>query len=680
MSTMTDSIGRVLAGRYRIESALGTGASAHVFCARDIKLRRRVAIKLLHPALATDGAFLRRFRAEAQAAAALTHPHVLSVYDWGEDENGPFLVLEFLGGGSLRDLLDEGHHLSVAQAVPVGAQAAEGLAYAHGRGFVHRDIKPANLIFDEEGRLRIADFGLARALAEAALTEPAGATVGTARYAAPEQALGKLVDGRADVYALALVLYEAVTGVVPFTADTTISTLMARVGARLPGNDLLGPLGSVLRDAATPEVEDRLDASRLAHRLSELAARLPAPEPLPLEGSALGAARRRSVAAMDDAGVVDAGDRTEHGIQPSVLPTDAPGGSPGRVREGPSDPQADSDNSQLLAMASAVGVASEPREPAAPEGAAAGATRSPPGDQPRPRRRRLRTVGAVVLVLLLVGGGLAYGAIETKLFTPSHRLPDVVDLTIGQASTRLRPDHFPVSVSGRRSSVTVATGHVLREIPGAGASLKEGTGVLVVVSSGPPPVPVPSLAGLVGGCPAVTAKLVSAHLHTDCTYEHSTQVANGGVVDWNPKTKATEFSAVDVSISLGPPIVTYPSLSGITTCTGVTSAFAAVGLTAACTVEYSSTVPSGGLVSENPPNQAPEGSTVGIVLSKGPAPVPVPAIPSNGRLTDEIDALQSAGLVPGNVYGPANGRVFQTNPSPGQMVLPGTSVDIYTIS
>jgi serine/threonine-protein kinase len=292
----------------------------------------------------------------------------------------------------------------------------------------------------------------------------------------------------------------------------------------------------------------------------------------------------------------------------------------------------------------------------------------------------LRTIGAVVLVLLLVGGGLAYGAIETKFFTPSHRLPDVVDLTVGQASTRLRPDRFPVRVSGRHSSVTVATGHVLREVPGAGTSLKEGTGVFVVVSSGPPPVPVPSLAGLVGGCPAATAKLASAHLRADCTYEHSTQVANGGVVDWNPKTKATEFAAVNVSISLGPPIVTYPSLSGISTCTGVTSAFAAVGLTASCTVEYNSTVPSGGLVSENPPNQAPEGSTVDVVLSKGPAPVPVPAIPSNGRLTDEIDALQAAGLVPGNVYGPANGRVFQTNPSPGQMVLPGTSVDIYTIS
>src|SRR5580658_4557193 len=253
MATTTDSIGRVLARRYRIESALGSGTSATVYAAWDVVLQRRVAIKVLHPGLAADGGFLRRFRYEAQSAAALTHPHILSVYDWGEEDGGPFLVLEYLGGGSLRDLLDNDRRLSVSQAAAVGVQAAQGLAYAHGRGFVHRDIKPANLVFDEDGRLRIADFGLARALAEAALTEPSGAAVGTARYAAPEQALGRAVDGRADVYALGLVLYEAVTGVVPFTADTTAGTLMARVGARIPGHDGLGPLAEILEAAAAPE-------------------------------------------------------------------------------------------------------------------------------------------------------------------------------------------------------------------------------------------------------------------------------------------------------------------------------------------------------------------------------------------------------------------------------------------
>ena len=168
MPSITDSIGRVLGGRYRLVTAVGTGASAHVYLADDVSLHRRVAIKVLHPALAGDESFLRRFRAEARAVAALNHPNILQVFDWGEEGGAPYLVLEYLAGGSLRQVFDTGHRLTPEQAVHVGLEAAAGLDYAHRRGFVHRDIKPANLLFDADRRLRIADFGLARALAEAA--------------------------------------------------------------------------------------------------------------------------------------------------------------------------------------------------------------------------------------------------------------------------------------------------------------------------------------------------------------------------------------------------------------------------------------------------------------------------------------------------------------------------------
>jgi eukaryotic-like serine/threonine-protein kinase len=259
---------------------------------------------VLHAALADDESFLRRFRAEAQAAAALNHPHIMRVFDWGEAEDGPYVVLEHLAGGSLRDLLDRGVRLTPEQAVHVGLQTARGLDYAHRRGLVHRDIKPANLLFDDEGRVCIADFGLARALAEAAWTEPAGAVLGTARYASPEQAQGASVDGRADVYALALVLVEAVTGSVPFAADTTIATLMARVGATLEPAEELGPLGPVLQDAAAPDTDSRLDAAGLVAALERLAAELPAPAPVPV-----GAPDSPTVV-MDSS---SPGDLTEHG-------------------------------------------------------------------------------------------------------------------------------------------------------------------------------------------------------------------------------------------------------------------------------------------------------------------------------------------------------------------------------
>jgi serine/threonine-protein kinase len=373
---------------------------------------------------------------------------------------------------------------------------------------------------------------------------------------------------------------------------------------------------------------------------------------LPLVGSASHGARRRGSAA-GVARKVDSVDSTEHPVQ-------------------------DSESSEVMAMASAVGVATESLRSSrsATQESAAGAN----GTMPGRRRLRISVIKALIvaLVVALVAAGLALAAVQTKFFTPSHRLPNIVDLTVRQASVKLRADHLHLQAARRRSSVTVRVGRIIREIPAAGTSLKEGSDVSVVVSSGPPPVAVPSLTGLTGGCAAVTAALGASHLRPDCTYEHSTQVNDGGVIDWNPKTRAPEFSTVTVLISQGPPIVTYPSLSGITTCDGVTSAFTAAGLTASCSVQYSPTVPSGGVVSETPPNQAPEGSTVTVVLSKGPAPVAVPPIPADHKLTDEINALQNVGLVAGNVWGPASGRVFQTNPSPGQMVLPGTSVNIYT--
>ena len=251
LSRMSAAIGKVLGGRYRLVSPIGMGASAQVYLADDARLRRRVAVKVLHEALAQDAEFLRRFRAEAQAAAALNHPHIMAVYDWGE-EDVPFIVTEYLGGGSLRALLDTGATLTPSQALLVGIEAARALDYADRRGFVHRDIKPANLLFGDEGRLRIADFGLARALAEAAWTEPQGAVLGTARYAAPEQAKGENLTGKADVYSLALVIIESVTGRVPLVADTTIGTLMARVERPLEVPPEMGPLTRVLERAGRP--------------------------------------------------------------------------------------------------------------------------------------------------------------------------------------------------------------------------------------------------------------------------------------------------------------------------------------------------------------------------------------------------------------------------------------------
>lgn len=289
-----DLIGRVLAGRYRLIAPVGLGASAQVYMADDVRLRRRVAVKVLHPGLAGDPTFLRRFQAEAQAAAALNHPNVLAVYDWGrDDEPGagdavPFLVTEYLDGGSLRAILDQHHGdeartLSLSQTLVVGLEVCRGLHYAHTAGFVHRDIKPANLLLGEDHRLRIADFGLARALAEASWTEPEGVVLGTARYASPEQAAGLPIDARSDLYSLALVLVECVTGRVPHTADTTLGTLRARIDRDITvDRDTFGPLTELIEAVGRADPTTRISAARFGAGLMATAEHLAPPVPLDL--------------------------------------------------------------------------------------------------------------------------------------------------------------------------------------------------------------------------------------------------------------------------------------------------------------------------------------------------------------------------------------------------------------
>src|SRR5438552_13335925 len=283
-SAVTDLAGRVLAGRYLLHGSIGTGASGRVYVADDTRLRRRVAVKVLHAALAEDSAFLRRFRAEAQLAASLHHQHIVTVHDWGEDDV-PFMVLELLEGGSLRSMLDQNTLLTVSQAARVGRDVASALEYAHARGVLHRDIKPANLLFDEHGIVRVADFGLARALAEASWTEPSGAVFGTARYASPEQATGVQLDGRSDLYSLALVLVEAVTGTVPFAADTTLGTLTARTQRPLTAPEQLGPLAPIIDRAGAIDPDERYpNAATMRQAIADAADALPPPGPLALAG------------------------------------------------------------------------------------------------------------------------------------------------------------------------------------------------------------------------------------------------------------------------------------------------------------------------------------------------------------------------------------------------------------
>src|SRR5262245_59692810 len=215
-------VGQVFSNRYRIERELARGGMAEVYLARDESLNRLVALKALFPEFAREPSFVERFRREAQAAANLNHPNIVGIYDWGQESGTYFIVMEYVEGRSLRALMRNEGPIDPGQAADITAEIASALAFAHRRGVVHRDVKPGNVLITPQGHVKVTDFGIARAGASDGLTQT-GSVMGTATYFSPEQAQGLPVDGRSDVYALGVVLYEMVTSVAPFTGDSPVS-------------------------------------------------------------------------------------------------------------------------------------------------------------------------------------------------------------------------------------------------------------------------------------------------------------------------------------------------------------------------------------------------------------------------------------------------------------------------
>src|SRR6267142_1357591 len=221
-------VGQVFSNRYEIDREIARGGMAEVYLARDQSLNRPVALKALFPEFAREPSFVERFRREAQAAANLNHPNIVAIYDWGQESGTYFIVMEYVEGRSLRDLVRSESPLDPNQAAEITAEIASALAFAHRNGVVHRDVKPGNVLLTRSGNVKVTDFGIARAGASDGLTQT-GSVMGTATYFSPEQAQGLAVDGRSDVYSLGVVLYEMVTGVAPLTAASPVSVAYKHV-------------------------------------------------------------------------------------------------------------------------------------------------------------------------------------------------------------------------------------------------------------------------------------------------------------------------------------------------------------------------------------------------------------------------------------------------------------------
>ena len=636
--------GRMLGGRYRLGGVIGTGGSGTVYLADDLSLGRQVAVKVLHSSLVGDEAFVERFRSEARLVASLADPHVVAIYDWGVDGQA-YLVTEYLGGGSLRSILSSGRTLTPSQMLMVALEACRALDHAHRQGIVHRDVKPANLLFGQDARLRIADFGLADALTGTVSRElfGGGGVIGTARYASPEQAQGRPLDGRSDVYALALCMVEGVTGHLPFVADTIADTLAARMGRDVPIPDALGPLVPVVASAGTAEVENRPTARELGRLLLDVAGRMSRPEPLPLVGPG-------------EVGAAPMPGEAEHGA-PSVFV------DPGPVTRAHSP-----------IGHSPVGSHS-PVQPHAPA----------PGSQPRRRRWRGVLVAAALLSGAVVGGSFLLSAGRTT----TRAVPALVDTSGSSARSLLVELGWLVEERYDRRDGSLE-GQVLSMQPPGGTRLEAGETVVLVVSLGPDRLPVPN--DLVGvSVEEAGRRLEAAGLTLGTVSTEKDEAVAAGLVLSVATVDETvpQGSEVDLVVSGGPPPRVVPDgLVGLMPA-DVVAELIALRLAPTMGEEYDDWVAAGRVSRVEPVGgtRIEVNDDVRVVVSLGAEPRAVPSLEglslvaaesrlaASGFRTVVVEGLPE-GLAEGEVADRTLLVVVSQTPPAGRREIPATTVTL----
>ncbi|MGW1839770.1 Stk1 family PASTA domain-containing Ser/Thr kinase [Streptomyces sp. NPDC002067] len=511
-------VGQLLDGRYRVEARIAAGGMATVYRALDTRLDRVLALKVMHPSLAVDGAFVDRFIREAKSVAKLSHPNVVGVFDQGTDGTYVYLAMEYVAGCTLRDVLRERGALQPRAALDVLEPILAALGAAHRAGLVHRDMKPENVLIGDDGRVKVADFGLVRTVG--AHTDTTGAVLGTVSYLAPEQIEDGTADARVDVYACGVVLYEMLTGAKPHTGGTA-----AQVLHRHLHEDVAPP------SEAVPGLAAPLDA---------MVARATARDPRgrPEDAVALLSAARETRSGLTDAQLdavppqareVPAGEERTSVLPRVVVQPPLPGLAGG----GAAPEEALNRTSRLEVPASEPTTRLRPAPPA---------RRGPFAD---PRRRLVAIVAAVLLVL---GGGTGIWYVTAGQFTA---VPAVLDMAQAKAERTLRDEGLGVKVV-RAFSPNVRRGHVMATDPGTGARIR-GTGtVTLTVSRGPEIVRVPDLSGT----PLADARrmLRDRGLVPGATRrEFSDEVAKGSVIRTDPAAGSERHpdTAVALTVSRG---------------------------------------------------------------------------------------------------------------------------------
>ncbi|SUD48089.1 Serine/threonine-protein kinase PrkC [Nocardia otitidiscaviarum] len=676
-------IGQILEGRYRIDAPIARGGMSMVFRGEDTRLDRPVAIKVMDPKFAADPQFLTRFELEARAVAKLKHPALVAVYDQGVDGDHPFLIMELVEGGTLRELLRERGPMPPHAVRAVIEPVMQAIGVAHSSGLVHRDIKPENVLISDSGEVKIADFGLVRAVAAANITS-ASVILGTAAYLSPEQVTSGHADARSDVYAAGVLIFEMLTGRTPFTGDNSLSIALQRVE-----NDVPSPSHHI--SGVPPEFDELVahaTAREPAHRFAD--------------GNEMAAEIRRiaQVLQLPAYRVPAPQESAEHlSARYRVGPTPAPA-APAESRSRPAPVGAADMTTRLPAEPPTTRVPQAAAPPAhqhtrvmtaareLPPDYAQSAAHAPPptlpphGDQPprngyladrgRSRRTAVLWLGAVVVLALLLGIGgwwLGVGRYEA--------VPAIAGMDRERAVATLQAAGFDTEVRDKASD-TIPMGNVVGTDPSAGTKVVKGSTVAVLISSGKPKVP-----DIRPGqdVQSVEQAIRDAGLTPVDAGEVSSTAAEGTVakVDPDPGTILPMGADVKVYTSKGSAPVELPNVRGKTE-EEARAALDAVGIEVTGTrVEFDSKVKAGEVAGTDPAAGTTIDSSQGVVLLISNA-VEVPGL-LGSSVGDARAKLEALGLgVSVRQLAPSDSSIVISQSSvPGAKVEPGSTITLVAL-